>query len=91
MRTEKLSANALATLLKEADEGVPVVELLRRYGLSRATFFRLRAKHRTTEQPAKPDAKRVRQLETENAELKRVCAELRQENIRLRGALMRTR
>jgi putative transposase len=95
MRTEKLSASALATLLREADEGVPVAELLRRYGLSRATFFRLRAKHRT-ETPARNAgqaqskrvgelAKCVDELEAENAELKRTCADLRRENRQLRS------
>ena len=57
---------------KEADAGGTVFEVCRRHGISRETFTRWRNKFGGMEVP---DSKRLRQLEDENRQLKRVVAD----------------
>ena len=45
MRTSKFSESQIVGMLKEAEAGIPVADLLRRYGVSRATFFKWRGKY----------------------------------------------
>ena len=58
--------------LKQADAGVAVRELCRQHGFSDASFYTWRAKFGGM---TVPDAKRLRDLETENAQLKKLLAE----------------
>jgi putative transposase len=58
--------------LRQADGGVPVRELCRQYGFSDASFYTWRAKFGGM---TVPDAKRLRDLEAENNQLKKLLAE----------------
>jgi len=58
--------------LKQAEAGVPVKELCRQHGFSDASFYNWRAKFGGM---AVPDARRLRDLEAENAQLKKLLAE----------------
>lgn len=58
--------------LKQAEAGVPVKELCRQHGFSDASFYNWRAKFGGM---TVPDAKRLRDLEAENAQLKKLLAE----------------
>ena len=58
--------------LRQADGGLPVRELCRQYGFSDASFYTWRAKFGGM---SVPDAKRLRELEAENAQLKKLLAE----------------
>jgi putative transposase len=49
-------------LLKEAEAGVPVADLLRKHRVSKATFFKWRSKYAGA---SVPDVKRLRELEAE--------------------------
>jgi putative transposase len=44
MRKSKFSDTQIVGILKEAEGGVPVADLLRKYGVSKATFFKWRGK-----------------------------------------------
>ncbi|GAB3548286.1 transposase [Noviherbaspirillum agri] len=59
-------------VLKQADAGVPVKELCRQHGFSDASFYTWRAKFGGM---TVSDAKRLRELEAENAQLKKLLAE----------------
>lgn len=59
-------------LLKQADGGVPVKELCRQPGFSDALFYTWRAKFGGM---TVPDAKRLRELDVENAQLRKLLAE----------------
>jgi putative transposase len=59
--------------LQQAEGGTPVEEVCRKMGISQATFFRWKAKFGGL---GVSDARRLRQLEAENAKLKRVVADL---------------
>ncbi len=58
--------------LKQADAGVAVKELCRQHGFSDASFYTWRSKFGGM---TVPDAKRLRDLEAENALLKKLLAE----------------
>ena len=73
MRKSKFSEAQIATMLKEAASGVAVSDVTRKHGVSAATFYKWRAKFggMTTS-----DMVRLRELERENARLKRMHADL---------------
>ncbi|MBM3140374.1 MAG: transposase [Chloroflexi bacterium] len=77
MRTSRSSEEQIVGILKEGEAGVPVAELLRRHGISRATDFSWRSKHAGA---TVSELRRVRELEAENAKLKRMYAEPALEN-----------
>ena len=70
--------------LREADAGVAVAELCRRHGFSAASYYLWRSKFGGM---SVPDAKRLRELEVENARLKKLLAESLLENEVTREAL----
>ena len=58
--------------LREADAGMPVKELCRKHGFSDAAFYGWRSKFGGLQVS---EAKRLRELEAENAKLKKLLAE----------------
>ena len=72
MRKSKYTEEQVIGFLKQAEAGVPVKELCRKGGFSEATFYKWRSKFGGMEVP---DAKRLRELEAENAKLKKLLAE----------------
>lgn len=63
--------------LKAGEAGVALSELTRKHGISRATYFNWRAKYGGV---SVSELKRMKELEAENAKLKRTYAELALEN-----------
>lgn len=59
-------------ILKQAEAGAPVTELCREYGMSSATFYKWRAKYGGMDASL---IARLKELEAENARLKKMCAE----------------
>ena len=45
MRKSKFSETQIVGILKDAESGVPVSDLLRKYGVSKATLFKWRGKY----------------------------------------------
>ena len=86
MRKSKFSEPQIVGILQEADSGVPVADLLRKHGVSKATFFKWRSKYAGA---SVSDVKRLRELETENARLKRMYADLALENAAIKDVLSR--
>jgi putative transposase len=86
MRKSKFSETQIVEILKDAESGVPVAELLRKHGISKATFFKWRSKYGGA---TVADVKRLRELEVENAKLKRMYADLALENAAIREVLNR--
>ena len=87
MRKSKFSETQIVGILKDAESGVPIADLLRKYGVSKATFFKWRSKYGGA---SVSDVKRLRELETENAKLKRMYADLARENAASKDVLNRT-
>jgi putative transposase len=72
MRKSKYSEEQIIGFLKKAEAGMPVAEICRKGGFSDATFYKWRSKFGGMEAS---DAKRLRELEAENAKLKKLLAE----------------
>jgi putative transposase len=68
-------------ILKEGEAGLPVAGLLRKHGISRATYFQWKAKYSGA---TVADFRRLKELEAENSKLKRLYSELALENAALR-------
>ena len=87
MRKSKFSESQIVGILKDAESGVPVADLLRKYGVSKATFFKWRSKYGGA---SVSDVRRLRELEAENAKLKRMYADLALENAAIKDVLNRS-
>ena len=74
MRKSKFSESQIVAILKEADSGIPVAEVLRNHGISAATFYKWRAKYGGMDVSM---IARLKELEAENARLKKMYAEER--------------
>lgn len=72
MKKSRFAEEQIIGFLKQADAGMPVKELCRKGGFSDATFYKWRAKFGGMEAS---DAKRLKELESENAKLKKLLAE----------------
>ena len=86
MRKSKFSETQIVGILKDAEGGIPVADLLRKHGISKATFFKWRSKYGGA---SVSDVRRLRELETENAKLKRMYADLALENAAIKDVLNR--
>lgn len=72
MKHKRFSEEQIIGVLKEHEAGGRVDELCRRHGVSTATFYTWRKKYAGMEAS---DAKWLRELEAENAKLKRIVAD----------------
>lgn len=72
MKKSRFSEEQIIGFLKQAEAGLPVKELCRQGGFSDAAFYKWRSKYGGMQAT---EAKRLRELESENAKLKRLLAE----------------
>lgn len=72
MRKSKYTDSQIIAILKEAEEGTPVPELCRKHGMSNAMFYKWRSKFGGMDASL---MKRMKELEAENALLKKMYAE----------------
>jgi putative transposase len=69
---KRYSEEQIIKFLREADAGMPVKDLCRRHGFSEASYYLWRSKYGGMDVS---DAKRLKELETENRRLKKLLAE----------------
>ena len=74
MKTSKFTDSQIMSILKQAESGTPVATLCREHGMSNATFYKWRAKYGGMDASL---ITRLKELETENAKLKKMYAEER--------------
>ena len=74
MKKSKFTDSQILSILKQAEAGIPVPELLREHGISSATFYKWRAKFGGMDASLMA---RLKELEDENRRLKKMYAEER--------------
>lgn len=84
MKKSKFTEEQIVYALKQADAGVGIEELCRKYGISAATFYRWRDKYGGL---AASELKRLKELEQENKKLKTLVADLALDKQILQDAL----
>lgn len=73
MKKSRYTSEQIVRVLQEAERGETTIgDVCRHYGVSEATFYRWR---RVYGDMKVPEVKRLRELEQENARLKRIVAE----------------
>ena len=81
MKRSRFSEEQIICILKQAEAGAKVQDLCRQNGVSDTTFYKWRAKYGGLEIS---EAKRLKQLEEENARLKKLLADLMLDNTMLK-------
>lgn len=84
MKTSRFSESQIVSILKQQDTGVKVAEICREHGISAATFYKWRSRYGGMDASL---LKRVKELEVENARLKKMYAESQMETAVIKEAL----
>ena len=72
MKKKRFSEEQIIAVLKEVEAGAKVADLCRKHGISDATFYNWKAKYAGM---TVAELRRLRELEAENAKLKRIVAD----------------
>lgn len=73
MKASKFSEAQKAFILKQGADGMPVMDVCRKAGISQATYFNWKKKYDSL---LPTEMRRLKQLEDENSKLKRIVADL---------------
>lgn len=73
MKRKRFSEEQITFALRQAESGTPVEEVIRRLGVSEATFYRWKKKYAGL---GVAEIRRLKQLEEENRKLKQLVADL---------------
>lgn len=84
MRKSKFTESQIVAILKEGETGMPVAEVCRKHGISSPTYYAWKSKYAGV---TVSDLTRMRELEVENARLKRMYADLALENAAIKDVL----
>jgi putative transposase len=84
MKKSKFSESQIVAILKEGEAGVAVAEVCRKHGISSATWYLWKSKYAGA---TVSDLTRMRELQAENARLKRMYADLALENAAMKDVI----
>lgn len=84
MRSSRFTKEQVLGILKQAATGTKTADVCRQHGISEATFYKWKAKYGGAEVS---EARRLKHLEEENVQLKRIVADLTLDNLALRDSL----
>ena len=84
MKRSRFTETQIVSILKEADAGAKVKDLCRKHGISDATYYNWKSKYGGMEAS---DLKRLKELEGELSQYKRMYAELARENDAMRNLI----
>lgn len=86
MKSRRYTEEQIIGVLKEADAGAKTKELCRKYGISEQTFYNWKAKYAGM---TVSEARRLKELESENTKLKKLLAEAELDKAALKDLLNR--
>jgi putative transposase len=72
MKAKRYTEEQICGILAEHDAGIPIPELVRKYGIGKGAIYRWKDKYGSMQAD---DVKRLKQLEDENSRLKRIIAD----------------
>ena len=81
---KRLNETQIVGILKEVEAGMPVPEVCRKYGVGQSTLYKWKSKYGGLEAS---ELKRLKELEAENAKLKRMFADMALENTALKDLI----
>lgn len=84
MKRTRFTEEQIIGVLKEVEAGAKTADLARRHGVSEATIYNWKSKYGGLEVS---DARRLKELENENAKLKRLLADTMLDNAALKDLL----
>ena len=86
MRKSKFTESQIVAILGEGEAGVPVAEVCRKHGISNGLYYQWKSKYSGV---SVNELQRIKELEAENAKLKRMYADLALENTAIKDVLSR--
>jgi putative transposase len=84
VKRKRFSVEQIVAILKQAEVGVPVVELCRQVGIAEQTFYRWKKQYVGLEID---QVRQLKQLQDENSRLKKLVAELSLDKTMLQDVL----
>ena len=73
MRRSRFSVEQIVAILKQAELGMPIADIVRQVGVSQQTFYRWKSMYNVLQSDK---VRELKQLQEENSKLKRLVAEL---------------
>ena len=73
MKASQFTDAQKAFIINQGEEGTPVADICRKAGISQATYFKWKRKY---DGMTPPEMRRLKQLEDENAKLRKLVADL---------------
>ena len=84
MQRKRFSVEQIVAVLKQAELGTPVSDLIRHVGIAEQTFYRWKRRYAGLESE---QVRQFKQLQEENAKLKRLVADLSLDKVMLQDVL----
>ena len=84
MKKSRFTETQIIGIIKEADAGMPFKEICRKHGISDATYYKWKSRYGGMNAS---DLKRMKELERELSQLKRMYADVAMENRALRDLI----
>jgi putative transposase len=84
MMKSRLTDEQIAYALQQAEYDTPVMEVIRKIGISEQTFYRWKKKYSGM---TSSEVRRLKQLEEENRRLKRLVADLSSDKVTLQDVI----
>jgi putative transposase len=84
VKRKRFSVEQIVAILKQAEMGMPVADLIRRVGIAEQTFYRWKKRYAGLESD---QVRQYKQVQEENARLKRLVADLSLDKVMLQDVL----